>query len=106
MNARQIDRVNKQLRAIKPGVNYPSHVLIKEQVKGQTFNLNFNLQSYFVGMYCAIYLNHNTQPQQTGDHDNRKFVAGLKRDIAKALDRGAYVEIGAVFPVKRDAASQ
>ena len=85
-----------QIKAIKPGVNYPSFVCIEEpdhQV------IKFLLQSYFVGMYCAIHVGDSRMPAvQTGDRNNKTFVTKLKRDLNKALVRGATLQIGALRP--------
>lgn len=91
--------VTEQLKAIKAGVNYPSSIVITETFKGKEMKTMFHLSSYFVGMYCAIYCN-NKLANQTGDHDNKKFVTTLIRDIKKAIKRGASVEIGLVRPIK------
>lgn len=74
---------------IQPG-HYPASVLVTES---DGIRVEFLLQSYQCGMYCAIYVN-DSGPQQTGDHDNRRFLRGLKRDLAKAIERGATVELG------------
>ena len=87
----------EQLKEIVPGETYPGSVVITEP-GGDV--VKFLLQSYFVGMYCAIYPPNVTQPIQTGDHNNKTFVRKLKTDINKALKRGAKVEIGYVRPIK------
>jgi len=90
--------LKQQLADIKPGETYPSYVKITEDKQPV---IEFHLCSYVVGMYCAVHLDGKTMPVvQTGDHDNKKFVAGLKRDINKAIKRGATVEISRIFPVK------
>jgi hypothetical protein len=98
--------VTEQLAAIKPGKNYPARVSIRETCEGKPVQVEFLLQSYAVGMYCAIYFNRdsspNTQPHQTGDHNNCLFVRKLKRDVAKAVERGAVVEIGEIRLVKTE----
>jgi len=86
------------LKAIKPGETYPRDVIITES---DGTIVKFLLESYFVGMYCAVYINGDLC-QQTGDHNNKSFVARLKKDIQKALKRDATIEFGAVFPVKKD----
>ncbi len=89
----------EKLDAIKPGVNYPSCVHITE-TKGKKMDVKFLLNSFMVGMYCAIHINGGSMPVQTGDHDNKKFVTGLKKDIFRAIKRGAKVEIDALYPCK------
>ena len=81
---------------IKPGQNYPSRVLIKEKDGTEA---RFCLNSYFVGMYAAIYLNGELVAQ-SGDHDNKTFCRKLKKDIAKAQTRGATIEIMGIVPIK------
>ena len=88
--------LQKQLATIKPGENYPSSVTITEEGK----TIKFCLQSYFVGMYYAIYID-GLCVCQTGDFNNKKCVAGLKKNIAKAIARGATVEIGSLQLVKK-----
>ena len=95
--------LKQQLATIKPGETYPAYVEIKEKTdKGKDIRIKFLLQSYVVGMYCAIHINGSDVPDiQTGDHDNKKFVSGLKRDIKKALKSGGTVEIGDLREVKK-----
>jgi len=90
----------ESLKLIEPGKTYPSTVTIAETIDGKETEVKFILQSYIVGMYCAIYVNSQTVPAQTGDHDNMTLVRGLKSDIAKAIKRGAKVEIGSILEVK------
>lgn len=92
--------IQEKLKMIKPGKTYPQSVNIVEQVDGKEMKIRFALQSYVVGMYCAIYFPERQCPHQTGDHNNKTFVAGLKKDITKAIERGATVEIGAIIPIK------
>lgn len=87
------------LKAIVPGKTYPAEVIITETVEGKEMVVKFCLQSYFVGMYRAVYLDGRLALQD-GDHNNKSCVAGLKNDIQKALKRGAKVEIGTIRPVK------
>lgn len=87
------------LKAIVPGKTYPAEVIITETVEGKEMVVKFCLQSYFVGMYRAVYLDGRLALQD-GDHNNKSCVAGLKKDIQKALKRGAKVEIGTIRPVK------
>jgi hypothetical protein len=105
MTKQQIQVQNQKLRSIHAGVNYPVSVKIHERVKGKMVETTFGLCSYYVGMYCGIYCN-GALLTQSGDHNNRTFVAKLKRDITNAIDRGATVEIGPVLPVKSGLHSQ
>ena len=84
------------LDSIKPGKTYPRSVEVTETVEGKTTLIRFLLQSYVVGMYCAIYFPGNSIPHQTGDHNNSTFVRKLKNDLRKAIDRGATVEIDSI----------
>ena len=61
--------------------------------------VKFCLQSYLVGMYCAIYAHGSSSPLQTGDRNSHSFVRRLKSDLIRAVKRGATVEIGQVLPV-------
>ena len=89
-----------QLELIKPGKTYPSYVEITELLDGETCTVKFNLQSYVCGMYCAIYFPGQTIPHQCGDHNNMSFVRKLKKDIARAIERGADVIIGSIQDIK------
>ena len=91
-------KIEEQLKQIVPGETYPRIVIVRED-GGE---IRFLLQSYFVGMYCAAYLDGQSLPCQTGDRDNKKFVAGLKKDLKKAIARGASVEIGRIDPIKKE----
>ena len=90
----------ESLKLIKPGINYPSKVTVEEVVDGKTMLVKFLLQSYAVGMYCAIYVNSEHPPAQIGDHNNKKVVTSLKKDLAAAIKRKAKVTIGTLQPVK------
>ena len=90
----------EQLKQIKAGTNYPTNVTITENIEGEETTVKFILQSYIVGMYCAIYFGNETMPHQTGDHNNKTFVGKLKKDIKAAIERGAKVEIGTIAPIK------
>jgi hypothetical protein len=92
--------IKEQLDAIKPGKNYPASVEVTETVDGEVHTIKWFLQSYVVGMYCAIYFPGSTLPCQTGDRNNKGFVAQLKKELVKALVRGAEIEIGTLRPVK------
>ena len=84
----------EQLKTIVPGKTYPRNVKVTE--KGQK-TVEFHLNSFFVGMYCAIHIDGKSMPAvQTGDHNNKRFCRGLKRDLNKALARGATVEISGI----------
>jgi hypothetical protein len=95
-----METATDKLEQIQPGVNYPTSVNITEKVGDRSFTLSLNLYSYRVGMYCAIYQDGHCI-NQTGDHDNRRFVRDLKGDIGHAIKRGAVVEIGAIRPVQQ-----
>jgi len=82
----------EQLKAIKPGKTYPSEVVVIEK-NHQT--IKFCLNSFYVGMYCAVYLNGNLA-LQTGDRNNKTFCLKLKRNLKAALTRGATLEIGSI----------
>ena len=88
----------KFLRRIKPGKTYPTTVCFLEP-DGRKFT--FNLQSYFSGMYCAVY-SEGKCIFQNGDHDNKAFVLGLKRDIRNALTRGAEVVIDRIVNIGKN----
>jgi hypothetical protein len=85
---------------IKPGTNYPKYVTVEEELEGEKMCMKFYLQSYSVGMYCAMHLNSDS-PVQGGDHDNKRFVASLKRDLTAALERGAKVTIEGIEPITK-----
>ena len=82
------------LEKIVPGKTYPASVKVTETVGGKPLKLVFLLQSYYVGMYCAIHVNDARMPHQTGDHNNTKLVRGLKRDLLRAAERGAEIKVG------------
>lgn len=89
----------KRLDEIIPGKTYPTEVIIYE--RDEDGPVRFLLQSYIVGMYCAIHFPRARVPLQTGDHNNKTFVAKLKKDIKRAMEeRNALVEIGMIVPVK------
>lgn len=89
-----------KLAEIKPGKNYPSFVKVTEETDGKTEVVKFMLESYYVGMYCAIYFSGRTVPIQVCDHDNCRFMRALICDLKAAVTRGAQVEIGELLPVK------
>lgn len=86
----------KQLKEIKPGKTYPSYVTVTEP-DGTV--IEFICNSFFSGMYCAIYVN-GSLGGQTGDHDNKKFCKKLKQDVKKAIARKAKVAIGFIRDCK------
>jgi|ERR1035437_3734215 hypothetical protein len=92
--------IKEQLCRIIPGKTYPSYVKVEEKDKsGKQMLVEFHLNSFFVGMYCAVHINGNVATQ-TGDYDNKKFTRGLKKDLAKAVARGAKIEIGSIRDCK------
>ena len=98
-------KTSKEFKAkmaeILPGETYPKFVKITEKVGGKQLEVRFYLQSYYVGMYCAMHFNRGSA-QQLGDNNNKTFVAKLKKDINGAIKRGAEVEIANVSLVKKD----
>jgi hypothetical protein len=84
------------INAIKPGKNYPAKVCITEP---DGMKVEFYLNSFMVGMYCAIHVNGNLAVQ-TGDHNNASFARKLKKELLAAVARGAIVEVSALYPVK------
>jgi hypothetical protein len=82
--------IDEQLKAIVPGKTYPRQVTVNEP---DGHEVKFLLQSYYVGMYCAIHLDGGAIPHQVGDHNNTTFVRKLKKDLKVAIKRGATVEI-------------
>ena len=98
-------KTSKEFKAkmaeILPGETYPRFVKITEKILGKQCEVCFYLQSYYVGMYCAIHIDGGNA-RQLGDQNNKTFVTKLKRDIRKAIKRGAKVEIAKVSLVKKD----
>ena len=98
-------KTSKEFKAkmaeILPGETYPRFVKITEKILGKQCEVCFYLQSYYVGMYCAIHIDGGNA-QQTGDGNNKTFVTKLKKDISAAIKRGAKVEIMDVSLVKKD----
>ena len=88
--------LKEQLKQIKPGKNYPATVKVTEK-DGEV--IEFHSNSFFVGMYCAMHIN-GTVAAQLGDHNNKTFVTKLKKDLVKAEERGATVEIGSIRDCK------
>ena len=89
-----MNNITDKLKAIKPGKTYPSYVKVTEK---DGVKVEFHLNSFYVGMYCAVHINGNSMPVfQTGDHNNKKFCTRLMRDLKKAIERGATVEIGSI----------
>ncbi len=95
-NTTKTPTVAEQLKSIVPGKTYPAYVKVEE--KGMPL-LEFHLNSFYVGMYCAIHVNGNVAAQN-GDHNNALMVRKLKKDIAKAIERGAKIEISDIRPCK------
>lgn len=87
------------LKAIVPGKTYPDEVTVSEEVNGKSMVVKFCFNSFYVGMYCCVYINGNVA-QQGGDHNNKSCIASLKKDLKAALKRGAKVEIGQIRNVK------
>jgi hypothetical protein len=83
--------VLKCLKNFNPRDNYPSSLIVKELINGKVETLRFNLQSYQTGLYVSV---------SDGTHDNQAaykatpFLRGFKRDISKALERGACLQLG------------
>ena len=97
--------MSKELKAkmveILPGETYPRFVKTTEVIDGKPSEVCFYLQSYYVGMYCAMHVDGGSA-RQLGDNNNKTFVTKLKRDISAAIKRGAKVEIMDVSLVKKD----
>jgi hypothetical protein len=91
--------ITEQMKQIVPGKTYPSSITNTETFKGKKMVVDFFLNSYFVGMYCAIHVNGQVA-SQSGDHNNKTFCAKLKKDITKAIARGAKVEIESIRECK------
>lgn len=97
----QIDtELQEKLKSIIPGKTYPRCVTITHKDDNTTDK--FYLQSYFVGMYCALHINGASMPVQCGDYDNKRFVRGLIKDIKRCAANGAEIEIGDICEVKHD----
>ena len=92
--------IRETMKKIVPGKTYPRRVTIREIFNNEPIEVIFILQSYVVGMYCAIYFPNTSTPIQTGDHNNKTFVTKLKKDISSAIDRNADVEISCIENVK------
>lgn len=88
--------LQKKLEAVKPGKTYLAYAKVTE-VEGDV--IEFFCNSFFVGMYCAVHVNGQVA-QQSGDHNNSSFMRSLKKDLMKAEERGATVELGSVMPCK------
>jgi len=84
-----------------PAKHYPSSVTITETIEGKPVVLRFLLQSYLVGMYCAMYIDGKLACQR-GDHNNRTFLRKLLKDVKAAEGRGATVEMGDIQPIQGD----
>lgn len=91
--------IKDKMKEIVPGKTYPSAVKITEIVEGRKVVVQFFLNSYFVGMYCAVHVNGRVAAQ-TGDRNNKTCCTKVKKDIAKALARGATIEIDSIRECK------
>lgn len=89
------------LKAIIPGKTYPDEVTVSEEFNGKPMVVKFCFNSFFVGMYCCVYINGKVAAQ-AGDHSNKSCIVSLKKDLKKALARGAKVEIGDIRQVKTE----
>lgn len=87
------------LKAIIPGKTYPAEVNVEETIADVPSKIKFCFNSFFVGMYCCVYINGKVA-SQGGDHNNKSCIASLKKDLKAALKRGAKVEIGSIRQVK------
>ena len=96
------ENIKDQLKQIIPGKTYPRYVTITETIDVKLTEVRFLLQSYYVGMYCALHFGQGDIPHQCGDHNNKTFVGKLKKDIEKAVARGAEVLIESISPVVDD----
>lgn len=89
-----MNKLFEPLKPIVPGKTYPSYVKVTEK-DGKV--IEFHCNSFYVGMYCAIHIGGSSVPaMQTGDYDNKKFCTRLKKDLKKAYERDASVEIGSI----------
>lgn len=88
----------ERLDALKPN-EYPTHISIQETYKGEEMNAEFNLCSYHVGMYCAVYVNKQLA-EQTGAANQQKFVKKIKKTLTEAIKRGAIVTFGTIATIK------
>ena len=86
---------------IIPGKTYPTSVTIMEDFEGEQQKVQFFLNSYFVGMYCAIHANGELV-NQMADHNNKEITRKIKKDIKSAIARGAKVEIGSIHEVNKE----
>lgn len=84
--------IEEQMKQIVLGKTYPTYVAITEADGNK---IEFHLNSFYVGMYCAIHVN-GEYDTQTGDYDNTGVCEWLKQDILEAIKRNAIVEIGSI----------
>ena len=89
------------LAKIIPGKTYPSDITITETIEGKPMVVKFCMNSFIVGMYCCIYVNGEVACQ-SGDNNNKSVVTRLKKDVKKAISRGASVEFGDIREIKKD----
>ncbi len=87
------------LKKIVPGKTYPAEVTVNDTFEGKPMMVKFCYNSFFVGMYCCVYINGNVA-SQGGDRNNKTCMTRLKKDLKAALARGATVEIGDIRQVR------
>ncbi len=74
----------ESLKAIIPGKTYPSEVTFTEQINGKPDVVKICMNSFIVGMYCAVYVNGQLVCQN-GDYNNKRLASNLKKDIEKVV---------------------
>lgn len=101
-----------KLDEIIPGKNYPSYVKIVEpetakpvdfagtKVQGKPMTVTFNLNSFVVGLYCAMSV--NGQHSHQACHTPKPFTKKFKQSVIQAIERGAEVEISGIRPLKTE----
>jgi hypothetical protein len=82
----------------KKGTLFPNAVTITEP-DGTVVKMLVAI--YYVGVYCAIYVNGRLI-EQAGNHNQKAFVQAYLRDIKKALARGASVEEGTMLNLEQE----
>ncbi len=80
------------LKQIIPGTTYPAYVKVEEK---DGLVVEFHLNSFYVGMYCAIHVNGKLA-HQSGDRNNKGLIGSLKKDLKAAFARGASVDFSNV----------
>ena len=86
-----------KLDSIIPGKTYPRTVTIEEIIDKKPTQISFTFQSYICGLYCVVSINDepaNLASQSA--HKTKSFTTKFKKDIIKAIQRGATVTIGSV----------